>query len=193
MREHSTRNHKYLRALQVKLSYQIFVFLFLKFKCLHTPKTLFTLQVISNPVRVWELRPLQKFACSIFFSFNLVPYGVFIGCQDMDVCKKFASTACMVSWVRETCKSKCSACGYGKFLQETLKNAWKLIKQPNRFFAGRSHKRREQVNYTQVVRVACPPSRSRARLSYSLVCLARKWGTTRSLAPLLYLFYYERW
>ncbi|XP_074625498.1 uncharacterized protein LOC141883785 [Acropora palmata] len=41
-----------------------------------------------------------------------VPYGVFIGCQDMDVCKKFASTACMVSWVRETCKSKCSACGY---------------------------------------------------------------------------------
>lgn len=56
------------------------------------------------------------------FFFNLVPYGVFIGCQDMDVCKKFASTACMVSWVRETCKSKCSACGYGKFLQETLKN-----------------------------------------------------------------------
>lgn len=41
-----------------------------------------------------------------------VPYGVFIGCQDVEICKKFASTACMVSWVRETCKSKCSACGY---------------------------------------------------------------------------------
>ena len=37
-----------------------------------------------------------------------------MGCQDVDICKKFASTACMVRWVRETCKSKCSQCGYGK-------------------------------------------------------------------------------
>lgn len=37
-----------------------------------------------------------------------------MGCQDLDICKKFASTACMVRWVRETCKSKCSQCGYGK-------------------------------------------------------------------------------
>ncbi|XP_058947714.2 serrate RNA effector molecule homolog [Pocillopora verrucosa] len=41
-----------------------------------------------------------------------VPYGVFIGCQDLDVCKKFAASACMVHWVRETCKSKCGTCGY---------------------------------------------------------------------------------
>ncbi|KAL9971017.1 hypothetical protein ACROYT_G023494 [Oculina patagonica] len=41
-----------------------------------------------------------------------IPYGVFIGCQDLDVCKKFAASACMVRWVRETCKSKCGACGY---------------------------------------------------------------------------------
>ncbi|RMX42446.1 hypothetical protein pdam_00010893 [Pocillopora damicornis] len=41
-----------------------------------------------------------------------VPYGVFIGCQDLNVCKKFAASACMVHWVRETCKSKCGTCGY---------------------------------------------------------------------------------
>ena len=44
----------------------------------------------------------------------LVPYGVFIGCHDLDVCKKFAASACMVHWVRETCKTKCGSCGYGK-------------------------------------------------------------------------------
>ena len=44
----------------------------------------------------------------------LVPYGVFIGCQDLDVCKTFAASACMVHWVRETCKSKCGTCGYGE-------------------------------------------------------------------------------
>lgn len=44
----------------------------------------------------------------------LVPYGVFIGCQDLDVCKRFATSACMLSWVRDTCKSKCGQCDYGK-------------------------------------------------------------------------------
>lgn len=44
-----------------------------------------------------------------------VPYGVFIGCQDIDVCKKFAASACMVRWVRETCKSKCGQCGYREY------------------------------------------------------------------------------
>lgn len=43
-----------------------------------------------------------------------VPYGVFIGCQDLDACKRFAISACMLSWVRDTCKSKCGQCDYGK-------------------------------------------------------------------------------
>lgn len=63
---------------------------------------------ITNQCRdVWTQKNCRK-SCKLCD----VPYGVFIGCQDLDICKKFATTACMVRWVRETCKSKCSQCVY---------------------------------------------------------------------------------
>ncbi|XP_020630422.1 AT-rich interactive domain-containing protein 4B-like isoform X2 [Orbicella faveolata] len=67
----------------------------------------------SNYAKTGQCRDvwMQK-NCRKSCNFCDIPYGVFIGCQDLDVCKKFAASACMVRWVRETCKSKCGQCGY---------------------------------------------------------------------------------
>ncbi|KAK3740937.1 hypothetical protein QZH41_017784, partial [Actinostola sp. cb2023] len=39
-----------------------------------------------------------------------VPLGVFLGCNDMQHCKKLGTNGCVHKWVLETCKSMCGSC-----------------------------------------------------------------------------------